>query len=97
MPAAEAWVDARSRDAVAIAQNAIQRGALQGAAQDAPDHLADHLLTAASEGASRIIVTDLAGTIYVAGLDGSGQRPIRALQGNLTGIAYAEVPEESQT
>ena len=25
-------------------------------------------------------------------LNGSGHRPIRALQGNLTGIAYVEVP-----
>ena len=30
-------------------------------------------------------------------LDGSGHRPIRALQGNLTGIAYAELPDGSPT
>jgi hypothetical protein len=40
-----------------------------------------------------MFVTDLGGNIYTAGLDGSDHRPIRALQGNLTGIAYAEVPE----
>ena len=43
----------------------------------------------------RMFFTDLGGSIYVAALDGSGQRPIRALQGNLTGIAYAEVPDAS--
>jgi hypothetical protein len=43
-------------------------------------------------GHNRMFVTDLGGNIYVAALDGSGHRPIRALQGNLTGIAYAEVP-----
>ena len=32
-----------------------------------------------------------------AALDGSGHRPIRALQGNLTGIAYAELPNGSPT
>ena len=39
-----------------------------------------------------MFVTDLGGNIYVSALDGCGHRPIRALQGNLTGIAYAEVP-----
>ena len=43
----------------------------------------------------RMFVTDLGGNIYVAALDGSGHRPIRALQGNLTGIAYAELPDGS--
>jgi len=33
----------------------------------------------------------------VAALDGSGHRPVRALQGNLTGIAYAEVRDGSST
>ena len=30
-------------------------------------------------------------------LDGLGQRPMRALQGNLTGIAYAAVPAGNPT
>jgi hypothetical protein len=42
-----------------------------------------------------MFVTDLGGNIYVAAMDGSGHRPIRALQGNLTGIAYAELPDRS--
>ena len=47
------------------------------------------------ENGATTYATDLGGSIYVAALDGSGQRPIRALQGNLTGIAYAEVPDGS--
>jgi hypothetical protein len=38
----------------------------------------------------RMFVTDLAGSIYCAHLNGSGRRPIAMAQGNLTGIAYAE-------
>ena len=41
-----------------------------------------------------VFVTDLGGNIWAAALDGSGHRPIRSLQGNLTGIAYVELPDE---
>jgi len=37
----------------------------------------------------RMFVTDLAGTVYSARLDGSEKRPLLVAQGNLTGIAYA--------
>ena len=40
----------------------------------------------------RMFVTDLTGSVYQAGLDGSRMTEIVLLQGNLTGIAYAEVP-----
>jgi hypothetical protein len=40
---------------------------------------------------NRMFVTDLAGSVYVAGLDGSQKRTLLAAQGNLTGIAYAEM------
>jgi hypothetical protein len=36
-------------------------------------------------------VTDLGGNVYRADLDGSNRRVILAAQGNLTGIAYAEL------
>jgi DNA-binding beta-propeller fold protein YncE len=42
----------------------------------------------------RMFVTDFAGSIYSARLDGSGERNFLYAQGNLTGIAYAEVPKE---
>ena len=44
----------------------------------------------------RMFVTDLAGSVYSANLDGSNQKPIVFAQGNLTGIAYAEIPANSQ-
>ena len=39
----------------------------------------------------RMFVTDFAGSVYSARLDGSGERNFLFAQGNLTGIAYAEV------
>jgi len=43
----------------------------------------------------RMFVTDLAGSVYSANLDGSNKKPVLFAQGNLTGIAYAEVPARS--
>jgi hypothetical protein len=40
---------------------------------------------------NRMFATDLAGSIYVANLDGTDKRTLLAAQGNLTGIAYAEI------
>jgi hypothetical protein len=40
----------------------------------------------------RMFLTDFAGSIYSARLDGSDKRILAQAQGNLTGIAYAEVP-----
>jgi len=39
----------------------------------------------------RMFFTDLAGTLYVAPLDGGPQRPLLVGQGNVTGVAYAEI------
>ena len=39
----------------------------------------------------RMFVTDLAGSVYCARLDGSEKRAIAFAQGNLTGVAYAEI------
>jgi DNA-binding beta-propeller fold protein YncE len=41
----------------------------------------------------RMFVTDFAGSIFTARLDGSSERPVLEAQGNLTGIAYAEIPK----
>ena len=40
----------------------------------------------------RMFITDLAGSVYSAGLDGSNRRTLLGAQGNLTGIAYVELP-----
>ena len=41
----------------------------------------------------RMFFTDLGGTVYSARLDGSGKKALLTGQGNLTGIAYAEIPK----
>ncbi len=43
----------------------------------------------------RMFVTDLAGSVYSANLDGSNKKPVIFAQGNLTGIAYTELPAGS--
>jgi DNA-binding beta-propeller fold protein YncE len=41
----------------------------------------------------RMFFTDLGGAVYSAHLDGSGKKVLLTGQGNLTGIAYAEIPK----
>lgn len=43
----------------------------------------------------RMFVTDLAGSLYTANLDGSHQKTLLAAMGNLTGVAYVEFPNGS--
>jgi DNA-binding beta-propeller fold protein YncE len=61
-----------------------------------PDVLVTHLMEAIGlaldRKGGRMFVTDMAGTVYTASLDGKGLRPLLIAQGNLTGIAYAELP-----
>lgn len=40
----------------------------------------------------RMFLTDFAGSLYSANLDGSNKKTLLVAQGNLTGIAYAELP-----
>ena len=60
-----------------------------------PDILLTHLMEgigiALDFKGNRMFVTDLAGNIFSAKLDGSEKKPLLVAQGNLTGIAYAEV------
>ena len=62
----------------------------------APEILTTHLMEgigiALDLKGDRMFVTDLAGTVYSARLNGSEKRPILVAQGNLTGIAYFEQP-----
>jgi hypothetical protein len=39
-----------------------------------------------------MFLTDLAGSVYSAKLNGSDKKTLLYAQGNLTGIAYAEAP-----
>jgi hypothetical protein len=41
---------------------------------------------------NRLFMTDLGGSVYSANLDGSNKKNILFAQGNLSGIAYAEIP-----
>jgi hypothetical protein len=53
-------------------------------------HLMEGIGVALDVRGDRIFVSDLAGSIYSARLNGSEKRPIAMAQGNLSGIAYAE-------
>jgi DNA-binding beta-propeller fold protein YncE len=52
-------------------------------------HLMEGIGIALDPAGDRMFVTDLGGTVYTAGLDGSNRREILVAQGNLTGIAHA--------
>ena len=54
-------------------------------------HLREGIGLALDVPGNRMFATDLGGSVYTAGLDGEGAHPILAAQGNLTGIAYAEI------
>jgi len=62
---------------------------------DTPDILVTHLMEAIGIAldvpGNRMFVTDLAGSVYSSKLDGSQERNLLYAQGNLTGIAYAEI------
>src|SRR5437588_1047896 len=53
-------------------------------------HLMEGIGIAIDFKGARMFITDLAGSVYVARLDGSEKRTVLAAQGNLTGIAYVE-------
>jgi hypothetical protein len=74
--------------------NTVNRASIDAKPQ-APEIVLTHLMEgigiALDAPGDRMFVTDLAGSIYSARLDGSGERNFLYAQGNLTGIAYAEV------
>jgi hypothetical protein len=45
----------------------------------------------------RMFVTDLGGSIYSAKLDGSDKKTLLYAQGNLSGIAYADLGLKGET
>jgi hypothetical protein len=54
-------------------------------------HLMEGIGIALDVPGDRMFVTDFAGSLYSADLDGKNERNFRYAQGNLTGIAYAEI------
>src|SRR6201993_3367715 len=81
--------------------NTVNRAQLDTIGLGEPEIVMTHLMEgigiALDPDHNRMFVTDLGGNVWAAALDGSGNRPIRAVQGNLTGIAYAELPSGSST
>jgi len=74
--------------------NTVNRAPIDGK-KAKPEILITHLMEgigiALDVPSDRMFVTDFAGSIYSARLDGSGERNFLYAQGNLTGIAYAEI------
>ena len=54
-------------------------------------HLMEGIGIAIDMPGNRMFVTDFAGSVYSADLDGKNERNFLYAQGNLTGIAYAEI------
>ena len=55
-------------------------------------HLMEGIGLALDLKGGRMFFTDLAGSLYSASLDGSNQKMLLFAEGNLTGVAYAELP-----
>jgi len=75
--------------------NTVNRASID-AKPPAPEILVTHLMegigVALDLKGNRMFFTDLAGGVYSARLDGSEKKPLLFAQGNVTGIAYAELP-----
>ena len=54
-------------------------------------HLMEGIGIALDLKGQRMFLTDLAGSLYSANLDGSDKKTLLELQGNLTGVVYAEL------
>ena len=77
--------------------NTVNRAPMDAASgkRPAPQILVTHLMEgigiALDLKGDRMFLTDLAGSVYSAKLDGSDKKSILAAQGNLTGVAYVEL------
>lgn len=77
--------------------NTVNRASLDAAAGKVrPEIVLNHLMEgiglALDVAGDRMFVTDLGGSVYTARLDGSEGQTILFAQGNLSGVAYAELP-----
>jgi hypothetical protein len=75
--------------------NTVSRASIDAKPTPDPQIVVTHLMEgigiALDVPGDRMFVTDFAGSIYSANLDGSGERNFLYAQGNLTGIAYGEI------
>jgi hypothetical protein len=60
------------------------------------NHLMEGIGLALDVKNDRMFMTDLGGSVYSCNLDGSGKKTLLFAQGNLSGIAYAEIPSTSE-
>jgi len=78
--------------------NTVNRAPLDAAPGRRPrpeivfDHLMEGIGLALDPKGGRMFITDFGGSVYSANLDGSDRRTLQFGLGNLTGIAYAELP-----
>ena len=78
--------------------NTVNRAPMDSDSQNRkePEILIGHLMEgiglALDRKGGRMFVTDLGGSVYSANLDGSNQKTLLVAQGNLSGIAYVELP-----
>jgi hypothetical protein len=81
--------------------NTVNRASIDAPARNgcAPERIVSDLMEgigiALDLSGNRMFVTDFGGSVYSAKLDGSEKRALVFAQGNLTGVAYAEItPKE---
>lgn len=55
-------------------------------------HLMEGIGIALDLKGEKMFLTDLTGSLYSANLDGSDKKTLLELEGNLTGVAFAELP-----
>ena len=77
--------------------NTVNRAPMDSAPKGRPapelvlTHLMEGIGIALDLKGDRMFVTDFGGNVLEAKLDGSDAKPLLVAQGNLTGIAYAEI------
>ena len=78
--------------------NTVNRASIDAPVGSAPEIVVSDLMEgigiALDIPGNRMFVTDLGGSVYSAKLDGSEKRAFLFAQGNLSGIAYAEIPSK---
>ena len=78
--------------------NTVNRAPMDSASEKRKDpeivftHLMEGIGLSLDLNGGRMFLTDLAGSVYSANLDGSNKKALLVAQGNLSGIAYAELP-----
>jgi hypothetical protein len=81
--------------------NTVNRASMDGTpgARKDPEIVFNHLMEgiglALDLKNKRMFMTDLGGSVYCCNLDGSNPKNVIFAQGNLSGIAYAEIPAEA--